>query len=111
MEKNERICYVPIDISVEKEYFQGFGKKELKRCTKYILISIIITAVLIASQHTIAGVVISVLGIGGSVSFMQRARGTNISMADEILNIIRFKRLPKIYYYRYHGIKGERVKK
>lgn len=102
--KKQRSCYFPIDIRIEKEYFQGFGAQELRRSVKGILGTIILAIVVfIISFNPMPTALILIGGIGGTIAVVQRTDATNICILDEINNIIRFKKMQKSYFYKFHN--------
>ncbi len=103
-EENKRSCYFPVDIKTEKEYMQGIGSKELKQWLKTSAVFVFIALITFMTTWSafIAGCVLGV-GIGGSFLMLQRAGTTNLSMVEEIRNVIRFSKMPKTLYFKYKG--------
>lgn len=104
MEESKRSCYFPVDIKTEKEYMQGVGNKELRQWLKTSAVFSAAALIIFLTTWSafIAGCFLGV-GIGGSFLLLQRAGTTNLSMVDEIRNVIRFAKMPKTLHYRYKG--------
>lgn len=97
----EHRLFMPQGLKLEREYYQGFGKRELMQA---VYGSIIIIAIAIF-LYTVAGQMIYVvvtLLFGESTVFalVMRSAETNISAYSQILFAIRFWREQQHYTYR-----------
>lgn len=70
--------YIPLGVKPEAELFTGFGKKQLFQSI----------------------VILALAGIFGSVMMTTKDQ-SNLSVVDQVQNLIRFLRGQKIYPYRY----------
>lgn len=77
--------YIPLGVKPEAELFTGFGKKQLFQ-------SIVGSLVM--------GGIAALAGIFGSVMMTTKDQ-SNLSVVDQVQNLIRFLRGQKIYPYRY----------
>ena len=73
--------YIPLGVKPEAELFTGFGKKQL-------------------FQTLIGSLVLALAGIFGSVMMTTKDQ-RNLSVVDQVQNLVRFLRGQKIYPYRY----------
>ena len=92
--------YIPSDVKSENELFNGFGKRELLQSMAGILFGCLAAgAVWLLFQNVAATVVTILTGIFGSVMMCTKDQN-NLSVADQIVNMIRFSRNQQIYPYR-----------
>lgn len=99
--ENEKL-YIPYGLSVESEYFTGFGKTELKQCLFGVLIFGVIGALLLIITGQIGSLVITALiGVAGSIMMTRKDPNTRISVVGQVGNMIRFSRSQKRYRYIY----------
>lgn len=103
MSENESIdtLYIPTGLKTEKEIYTGFGKKELIQA----VIGIVIIAVLdilislLILNNLPAFIIVLLLGIFVSVMCVQKDI-TNLSVLDMTVNLYKYMRSQKIYYYK-----------
>ncbi len=102
-EHNERdMLYIPMGLKVRNEIFDGFGKEELF-CS---IITSIAAGVVVLMLYFLTGnvsicIVIMMSAIAGSVMMFTKDR-TNLSVFDQIRNMVRFARIQKVYPYKYY---------
>lgn len=93
--------YIPMGVKTENELFSGFGKRELKQAFVGSLIGIIAAIILYVTTENVAMTMIMVLTcIFGSV-IMTTRDANNLSVIDQMTNMMAFGRGQKIYPYRY----------
>lgn len=93
--------YIPMGVRTENELFNGFGKRELKQATIGSLMGFFLALLLWLITKNVALTMIMVLtGIFGSV-IMTTRDSNNLSVVDQMRNMILFARGQKIYPYRY----------
>lgn len=94
--------YIPSGLKVKPEIFDGFGKEELFKSVISILIAGAIDIVFYLTTKNVAVSIVFVLAaIAGSVMAFTKDK-TNLSVADQISNMVRFSRMQKFYPYKYH---------
>ena len=103
MSENENIdtLYIPTGLKTEKEIYTGFGKNELIQA---VIGTVIIAAVdilisLIILNNLPAFIIVLLLGIFVSVMCVQKDI-TNLSVLDMTVNLYKYMRSQKIYYYK-----------
>jgi len=93
--------YIPVNIRIRFEFFDGYGFAELMPTIIAALVSVFVAFI----AHTfINGAVIPVLIVlvTTAASVMALAKGeNNQSMTDQIGHIVRFMREQKLYKYNY----------
>lgn len=102
MENNEKI-FIPYGIKIEKEYIVGFGKKELRRFLKAVLITVL-SAILayVITQNPFTVIVILVTGVLSSFTICRR-EGYSQSMIDIIKSILDYRCTTQNYDYIYRN--------
>lgn len=93
--------YIPMGVKPETELFPGFGKKQLFQSAVGSLGAGALAAVIWFVSGSVTATVITVLaGIFGSVMMTTKDQ-SNLSVVDQVQNMLRFLRGQKIYPYRY----------
>lgn len=93
--------YIPMGVKTEAELFNGFGKKEFGRAFLGSIFSCGIALLIWVFTENVAMTMIMVLtGIFGSV-IMTTRDSNNLSVVDQMVNMMSFARSQKIYPYRY----------
>ncbi len=93
--------YIPIGLKVKPEIFNGFGKEELfKSAITTIIAGAADLVFYLVSKNVAVSVVIMLSAIAGSVMAFTKDQ-TNLSVADQICNMVRFSRMQKQYPYKY----------
>ena len=87
--------YIPLGVKPEAELFTSFGKKQLFQS---IVGSLVMGG--IAALNVTTTVILALAGIFGSVMMTTKDQ-SNLSVVDQVQNLIRFLRGQKIYPYRY----------
>ena len=89
--------YIPLGVKPEAELFTGFGKKQLFQA---LIGSLAMGGVAALVWLFTANVTTTVAGIFGSVMMTTKDQ-SNLSVVDQVQNLVRFLRGQKIYPYRY----------
>ena len=93
--------YIPMGVKPEAELFNGFGRKQLIQSILGSLGAIVIaTAIWFISGSVTSTVITMLAGIAGSV-MMTTKDESNLSVVDQLQNMIRFYKNQKYYPYRY----------
>ena len=96
--------YIPYGLSIESEYFTGFGKTELRQCFVGMLFFGVLSALLLLITGEVASLVFTLLvGAAGSIMMTRKDSNTRISVVGQIGNIIRFSKSQKRYRYIYRS--------
>lgn len=97
----QKDLYIPGGIKQEREYFNGYGKKEFIITVISILISSVLAFYMYNSSGSTVKAMFALLAIpSGVVMFIVR-NDYNISAFDQILFLVEFKLSQKKYEYEY----------
>ena len=92
--------YIPNGVRAENELFNGFGKREVLQSMAGSLVCGAVSAIIWLCTGYLALTVVMILsGIFGSVMMCTRDQN-NLSVVDQVGNLIRFARSQQIYPYR-----------
>ncbi|ODA42734.1 hypothetical protein [Desulfosporosinus sp. BG] len=99
MEDTKKTLYIPVGIKTRPEYFDGFGKTELRQSTLICLLGggMDILAFLFTQNISVCILAMFVI-IAGSVMMCTKDQ-TNLSAVDQVKNMIHFARSQKNYPY------------
>jgi hypothetical protein len=93
--------YIPLGLKVKPEIFDGFGKEELFKSAITTIISGVFDIVFYLMTKNVAVSIVMILtAIAGSVMAFTKDK-TNLSVADQICNMVRFSKMQKQYQYKY----------
>jgi len=93
--------YIPLGVKPETELFTGFGKKQLfQSVVGSLLVGGIATLIWLFTGSVTTTVILALSGIFGSVMMTTKDQ-SNLSVVDQVQNMIRYLRGQKIYPYRY----------
>lgn len=93
--------YIPMGVTTEAELFRGFGKKEYGRAfVGSVICCIIAFFIWIITQNVAMTMIMVLTGIFGSV-IMTTRDNNNLSVVDQLGNMLLFARGQKIFPYRY----------
>lgn len=98
MEENEML-YIPIGLKENNEIWEGFGKKELVKSliTVSTLLTIDFVIFLVRKSIPFASV-FALVSIGGTGMIFTKDT-TNLSVVDQVINMIRYAKSQKKYKY------------
>ena len=91
--------YIPVGLKIRKEYFEGYGKEELIKTLFVALVTGVIEVVVYLISRNISISVLSYLIIIAATVMMLTKDAMNLSVVDQINNMIRFSRAQKEYPY------------
>jgi len=93
--------YIPMGVKTESEIFSGFGRKQLLQSIVGSIGAGVVAIFIWIFSHNVTPAVICVLtGIIGSVMMTTKDQ-TNLSVVDQVQNMVRFARSQKYYPYAY----------
>jgi len=93
--------YIPLGVKTEREIFAGFGRKQLFQAVIGTLcFCVIALLVFLVSRKIAFALVALVFGAVGSVMMTTKDQ-SNLSVVDQMQNIIRFLRGQKVYPCRF----------
>jgi len=100
-EQEKNTLYIPLGLKLNPEIFDGFGKEELFKSAITTVIAVIADIFFyLLTKNVAVAVVIVLASIAGSIMAFTKDR-TNLSVADQICNMIRFSKMQKTYPYKY----------
>ena len=100
-EFEKETLYIPLGLKVKPEIFDGFGKEELfKSAVTTIIAGILDIGFYLVTKNVAVSVVMILASIAGSVMAFTKDQ-TNLSVADQICNIVRVSKMQKYYPYNY----------
>lgn len=101
MEKEKLNLFIPQGLKPEREYFQGFAKKELRQAfigSTFVLLGLIIGYILTGS--VLAVLMILILGEVTVVSLVTRSPVTNMSVYTQIKKAVKYGKDQQEFRYR-----------
>lgn len=102
--------YIPSGLKVKPEIFDGFGREELYKAIITTIIAVVIDLVFyLITKNVAVSIVLVLSAIAGSFMAYTKDK-TNMSVADQICNMVRFSRMQKFYPYKYLDEWGEMKK-
>jgi hypothetical protein len=100
-EKRIDRLYIPYGLNIEKEYFPGFGKKQLRQSVIGTIAMTAFGALVFLLTGAIPVLIICIVS-GGFASVMVTTKSNNqLSVLDQIISMIRFKKEQQIFYFIY----------
>jgi len=99
--QDKETLYIPSGLKPNPEIFDGFGKEELfKSAITTIIVGAIDIVFYLLTKNVAVSIVIILSAIAGSVMAFTKDK-TNLSVADQIWNMIRYSKMQKQYPYKY----------
>ena len=93
--------YIPVNIQIRFEFFDGYGLSELIPTVIIALFSGFVAFIAhILTDGTVLSVLIVLVTIAGSIMVLTKGEN-NQSMTDQIGHIVRFMREQRVYKYFY----------
>ena len=93
--------YIPLGVKPEAELFTGFGKTQLfQALIGSLAMGGVAALVWLFTANVTTTVVLALTGIFGSVMMTTKDQ-SNLSVVDQVQNLVRFLSGQKIYPYRY----------
>lgn len=101
MEKEKMNLFIPQGLKPEREYFQGFAKKELQQA---VIGSVFVLAVLllgyILTKSVLVVIMILILGEMTVISLVTRSPVTNMSVYTQIKKAVVYHKQQQEFRYR-----------
>lgn len=96
---SDESLYIPQGLKIRREYFDGFGKRELK----YLMVSILVTGIFsylgCKTFLTLFQAMIIFLAVPTAIGFLSVKTEMNLSVLEVCFLLIRFQRSQKYYPY------------
>lgn len=93
--------YIPMGVKPEAEFFRGFGKKQMIQAAVGSLFGGVLACILWFITQNVTAVMITALTVIAGSVMMTTKDQSNMSVVDQIANMIRFAKSQKVYPYRY----------
>ena len=93
--------YIPMGVKPEAEFFRGFGKKQMAQAAIGSLCGGVLACLLWFITQNVTAVMITALTVIAGSVMMTTKDQSNMSVVDQIQNMIRFAKSQKTYPYRY----------
>lgn len=94
------LLYIPMGLKEKTEYWNGFGKEEAIKALIFVAFAGTIDLIIYLCTKNIPFCVVFLLSsIGGSIMMLTKDT-TNLSVVDQVQNMIRFARSQKRYPYK-----------
>lgn len=101
MEDPNNTLYIPMGLKEKSELWDGFGKEEaIKALIFNAFTGTIDILIYMTTKNLIFSVVFILVSVGASIMMLTKDT-TNLSVVDQIKNMIRFKKSQKYYPYKY----------
>ncbi len=99
--EDSNLLYIPLGLKERNELWDGFGKEEAIKALIFNIITGIIDALIyLSTKNLIFSVVFILVSVGGSIMMLTKDT-TNLSVVDQIRNMLRFAKSQKYYPYKY----------
>lgn len=99
--EDSNLLYIPLGLKKRNELWDGFGKEEaIKALIFNIFTGIIDVSIYLSTKNLIFCVVFILVSVGGSIMMLTKDT-TNLSVVDQIRNMLRFAKSQKYYPYKY----------
>lgn len=100
MHETDKNLYIPQGLKVDKEIFDGFGKKEMIRSLAIFCILIMADGLIyLFKRNVMTFIVIMLISASASIMIIQKDR-SNISVYDQVKYMLRFHKSQKYYKYK-----------
>ena len=93
--------YIPMGVKPEAEFFSGLGKKQMAQAAIGSLCGGVLACLLWFITQNVTAVMITALTVIAGSVMMTTKDQSNMSVVDQIQNMIRFAKSQKIHPYRY----------
>lgn len=95
------MLYIPLGLKERNELWDGFGKEEaIKALIFNAFTGVINILIYITMKNLIFTIVFILVSAGGSIMMLTKDT-TNLSVVDQIKNMIKYAKSQKYYPYKY----------
>ena len=99
--EDSNLLYIPLGLKERNELWDGFGKEEaIKALIFNVFTGVINILIYISTKNVIFSIVFVLVSVGGSIMMLTKDT-TNLSVVDQIRNMLRFAKSQKYYQYKY----------
>lgn len=98
---DERL-YIPYGLSIEQEFFPGFGTKEIRQLLVGMVGAAAVGALLLLITGQLLTIIVSlIIGAAGSMMAVRKDPYTRLSVVGQVADMLHFRRSQKQYKYVY----------
>lgn len=98
---DNNLLYIPLGLKERNELWDGFGKEEAIKALIFNFFTGIISVIIyLTTRKLIFCVVFILVSVGGSIMMLTKDT-TNLSVVDQVKNMLRFTKSQKYYAYKY----------
>ena len=102
--EDSNLLYIPLGLKERNELWDGFGKEEaIKALIFNVFTGTINILIYVSSKNVILSIVFILVSVGGSIMMLTKDT-TNLSVVDQIKNMLRFAKSQKYYQYKYQDL-------
>ena len=101
MNNENKKLYIPFDLKIKNELWDGFGKEQVPELLIGVAISLVLGLITGFMLHIIIGIVVFAVGTFVTVAFINKQRLINLSLIDQIKIIVRHIREQQKFDYKY----------
>lgn len=99
--EDSNMLYIPLGLKERNELWDGFGKEEaIKALIFNAFTGVINILIYITMKNLIFTIVFILVSAGGSIMMLTKDT-TNLSVVDQIKNMIKYAKSQKYYPYKY----------
>lgn len=99
--EDHNMLYIPLGLKERNELWDGFGKEEAVKALIFNTLTGAINILLyITMKNLIFTIVFILVSAGGSIMMLTKDT-TNLSVVDQIKNMIKYAKSQKYYPYKY----------
>ncbi len=99
--EDSNLLYIPLGLKERNELWEGFGKDEaIKALIFNMFTGVIDFLVYIFTKNMMFCIVFILVSVGGSIMMLTKDI-TNLSVVDQIKNMLRYAKSQKYYPYKY----------
>ena len=100
---HEERLYMPVEVTVDKQYLKGYGKKEMIAVVKTALLSVtnaLLIGAIAQSIYIIVLLVIVALGLSCMLHYKDGV--LNLTAAEHIVIMVDYLVKQKVFHYKYY---------
>ena len=91
MNDENKKLYIPFNLKIKNEIWEGFGKEQIPEFLIGIAITLVLSIIVSLIWHIIVGIGIFIVGAFTTVAIITKQRLINLSVIDQMRIIIKHK--------------------
>ncbi len=101
MNSDNKKLYIPFDLKIKNELWDGFGKEQIPELLIGVAVVLVLALITGFMWHVVIGIVVFGGGVFATVAFINKQRLINLSLIDQIKIIVRHSREQQKFDYKY----------